>query len=94
MRTETRTALQAWRGVTLLAAVLIGGGAWSAETPAAGDGEAAKAGANWQHWQADNNVTDMASVQRGARNFTSYCLGCHSLKYERWSRLGTDLAIP
>ena len=36
----------------------------------------------------------MPSVQRGARNFTSYCLGCHSLKYERWSRLGTDLAIP
>ncbi|HEY2809311.1 MAG TPA: cytochrome c1 [Steroidobacteraceae bacterium] len=94
MRTETRTALQAWRGVTLLAAVLIGGGAWSAETPATGEGEAAKAGANWQHWHADNNVTDMASVQRGARNFTSYCLGCHSLKYERWSRLGTDLAIP
>ena len=24
-----------------------------------------------------------ASLQRGARNFISYCLGCHSLKYER-----------
>ena len=34
------------------------------------------------------------SVQRGARNFVSYCLGCHSLKYERWSRLATDLSIP
>jgi ubiquinol-cytochrome c reductase cytochrome c1 subunit len=36
----------------------------------------------------------MASLQRGARNFVSYCLGCHSLKYERWSRLAQDLAIP
>src|SRR5256885_14280329 len=36
----------------------------------------------------------MASVQRGARNFVSYCLGCHSLKYERWSRLAQDLGVP
>jgi ubiquinol-cytochrome c reductase cytochrome c1 subunit len=36
----------------------------------------------------------MPSVQRGARNFASYCLGCHALKYQRWSRLGTDLSIP
>jgi ubiquinol-cytochrome c reductase cytochrome c1 subunit len=53
-----------------------------------------KFGADWQSWRADTNVSDMASVQRGARNFTSYCLGCHSLKYQRWSRLGADLRIP
>jgi ubiquinol-cytochrome c reductase cytochrome c1 subunit len=93
MRTETRAAMQAWCGVALVAAVLIGGSAWAAEAPAEGE-PAAKSGADWQHWHSNNNVTDMASVQRGARNFTSYCLGCHSLKYERWSRLGTDLAIP
>ena len=95
MRTEMRTPGWALRSVAMLAAVLIAGSAWAAEAPGAGEGEAAaKFGANWQHWRADNNVTDMPSVQRGARNFTSYCLGCHSLKYERWSRLGTDLAIP
>ncbi len=33
-------------------------------------------------------------MQRGARNFVSYCLGCHSLKYERWSRLAQDLGVP
>jgi ubiquinol-cytochrome c reductase cytochrome c1 subunit len=55
---------------------------------------AAKEGADWESWHANNDVADMASVQRGARNFVSYCLGCHSLKYERWSRLGTDLEIP
>jgi len=56
--------------------------------------EPAKAGADWQSWHANTNVTDMPSVQRGARNFVSYCLGCHGLKYERWSRLGQDLSIP
>src|SRR5215471_12464017 len=55
---------------------------------------AAKEGADWESWHANNDVADRASVQRGARNFVSYCLGCHSLKYERWSRLGSDLAIP
>ena len=25
---------------------------------------------------------------------SAYCLGCHSLKYQRWSRLGKDLGIP
>lgn len=35
-----------------------------------------------------------ASLQRGARNFMSYCSGCHSLKYLRYNRLGKDLGIP
>jgi ubiquinol-cytochrome c reductase cytochrome c1 subunit len=59
-----------------------------------GKAEAARPGADWESWHANNDVADLASVQRGARNFVSYCLGCHSLKYERWSRLGTDLEIP
>jgi ubiquinol-cytochrome c reductase cytochrome c1 subunit len=76
---------------------LCAGGVLAAEGGAggaAGEAEAGKAGADWQHWHANADVTDLASVQRGARNFTSYCLGCHALKYERWSRLGADLAIP
>ena len=68
--------------------------AWAADESAAGAEGAAANGADWESWQANNVVSDRASLQRGARNFTSYCLGCHSLKYERWSRLGTDLAIP
>ena len=74
----------------LLPVVLLVGAAAAEE--AAGTGTA-KEGADWQSWHADNNVADLASVQRGARNFASYCLGCHSLKYERWSRLGADLTI-
>src|SRR5207302_1190982 len=39
-------------------------------------------------------ASDAAWLKRGALNFVGYCLGCHSLKYERWSRLGQDLAVP
>lgn len=31
---------------------------------------------------------DVESLQRGARNFTNYCLGCHSAQYMRYNRLG------
>lgn len=56
--------------------------------------EGAHSDADWQSWKANASVTDIASLQRGARDFTGYCLGCHSLGYERWSRLGEDLKIP
>lgn len=79
-----------WRlPALLLAATLVTAGA--ARAVAADEGPS---DADWQSWTADANVTDMASLQRGARDFVGYCLGCHSLKYERWSRLGEDLDIP
>ncbi len=49
--------------------------------------------AGWQR-AADNEVANLPSLQRGARNFMSYCSGCHSLKYMRYSRLAEDLKIP
>jgi ubiquinol-cytochrome c reductase cytochrome c1 subunit len=83
------------RTEALLAALLLTVAACVPQRlPAAEEEGAAKFGADWESWRADTNVADLASVQRGARNFVSYCLGCHSLKYERWSRLGADLKIP
>ena len=35
----------------------------------------------------------MASLQRGARNFVNYCLGCHSAKYVRYNRVAADIGI-
>jgi len=90
MRTELR---RVWQGTALVAAALLAAGAL-AETSGAAAEEASKTGADWKSWHANTDVTDLPSVQRGARNFRNYCLGCHSLKYERWSRLGSDLAIP
>lgn len=42
---------------------------------------------------AGNNLRDQASLQRGARLFFNYCVGCHSLKYVRYSRVGEDLGL-
>lgn len=39
-------------------------------------------------------VSDKHSLQRGARLFVNYCMGCHSAKYMRYSRMATDLGIP
>jgi len=81
-----------WLAAALASLVLAQGAAAAEEAGATN--EAGKPGADWQSWRPNTNVTDMASVQRGARNFVSYCLGCHGLKYERWSRLAEDLSIP
>jgi ubiquinol-cytochrome c reductase cytochrome c1 subunit len=42
---------------------------------------------------AHNDITNMASLQRGARNFVNYCMGCHSARYVRYGRLGEDLGL-
>ena len=39
------------------------------------------------------NLRDQASLQRGARLFFNYCVGCHSLKYQRYSRIAEDLGL-
>lgn len=38
--------------------------------------------------------SNIASMQRGARDYMAYCSGCHSMKYLRFSRLAADLQIP
>ena len=43
--------------------------------------------------QAHANIRDRASLQRGARLFFNYCVGCHSLHFMRYSRIGTDLGL-
>ena len=42
---------------------------------------------------AGTNVQDQASLQRGAKLFFNYCVGCHSLKYMRYSRIAGDLGL-
>jgi len=52
---------------------------------------AAGGGAPLQH--AGNDVSDVASLQRGARNFVNFCSGCHSTKYIRFNKLQEDLQL-
>ena len=42
---------------------------------------------------ADVDVTDTESLQRGAKFFVNYCMGCHSAKYQRYNRMGRDLGL-
>lgn len=43
---------------------------------------------------ADTDIHDTESLQKGAKLFVNYCMGCHSLKYARFKRMGDDLGIP
>ena len=51
----------------------------------------ASGGGNLQ--QAGTDLTDKASLQRGAQLYMNYCSGCHSLKYVRYARIGEDLGL-
>jgi ubiquinol-cytochrome c reductase cytochrome c1 subunit len=42
---------------------------------------------------ANNNIANVASLQRGAKYFVNYCMGCHSAQYVRYNRLAQDLNI-
>ncbi len=42
---------------------------------------------------ANIDVSDTASLQRGAKYFMNYCMGCHSLKFQRYNRLVKDLGL-
>jgi ubiquinol-cytochrome c reductase cytochrome b subunit len=40
------------------------------------------------------DLKNKESLQNGAKYFTNYCMGCHSLKYSRYERVADDLGIP
>lgn len=42
---------------------------------------------------ANIDLSDQASLQRGAKYYFNYCAGCHSLKYMRYNRMGQDLSL-
>jgi ubiquinol-cytochrome c reductase cytochrome c1 subunit len=39
------------------------------------------------------DLSDTASLQRGARTFVNFCLSCHSASYMRYERMASDLKI-
>ena len=43
--------------------------------------------------RAPTDPYDIASIQRGARIFVNYCLGCHNAAHMRYGRIGEDLGI-
>ncbi|RJX74420.1 cytochrome c1 [Vibrio sinensis] len=52
------------------------------------------AGANVPLDKANNDLSDQASLQNGAKLFMNYCFACHSTQYQRYERVATDIGIP
>ncbi len=44
--------------------------------------------------KAPIDITDKASLRRGAELFMNQCASCHALKYMRYERMAKDLSIP
>ena len=57
------------------------GGAWSAAS-------------DWPMAPMSPDLNDQPSLQRGLQLYANYCLGCHSLQFQRYERTADDLGIP
>lgn len=55
--------------------------------------EAFAAGGSVELEASDIDPGNVASLQRGARNFMNYCSGCHSAQYVRYNTIGKDLEL-
>ena len=56
-------------------------------------GWAAGGGATFPNDEIEVDWDDKASMQRGAKIFVNYCMGCHAAAYSRYNRVGLDLGI-
>ncbi len=56
-------------------------------------GQASAAGGGYPLAGANVDVDDKASLQRGVKVFTDYCLSCHSAKFVRFNRVASDLGL-
>jgi ubiquinol-cytochrome c reductase cytochrome c1 subunit len=56
-------------------------------------GSTLAAGAGPVLLQSGANISDQASLQRGAKLYFNYCGSCHSLQYVRYSRMAKDLGL-
>lgn len=51
------------------------------------------AGGGVKLMQANTDLSDMASLQNGAKIFANYCLNCHGAEFMRYNRMGKDLGL-
>ena len=79
------------RGVTRILLVL---GAFVLSTAFLPPAAQAAGDSGWHMEPVSPNQADVPSLQRGAALYMNYCIGCHSLKYQRYERTADDLEIP
>ena len=46
---------------------------------------------DWPMADFEADLTDNESLQRGANLYVNFCLGCHSLQYQRYERVADDI---
>ena len=80
LETKRMTRIRGWQGVLLAISITL-------------PGLATAAGGSVPLEHANNDVGNTASLQRGARSFVNYCMGCHSAQYVRYNQLARDLQI-
>ncbi|MAD07955.1 MAG: cytochrome c1 [Gammaproteobacteria bacterium] len=49
---------------------------------------------DWPMEAFEPDLTNLPSLQNGFKVYANYCLGCHSLQYQRYGRTADDLGIP
>lgn len=49
---------------------------------------------NWDMQSFEPDLKNKPSLQNGFKLYVNYCLGCHSLQYQRYERTANDLWIP
>ncbi len=54
----------------------------------------AASSSDWPMEPMKPNLQDLPSLQNGWRLYVNYCLGCHSLEYQRYERTADDLGVP
>lgn len=54
----------------------------------------AAGGTDWPMEDFDGDLENLPSLQNGFRLYMNYCIGCHSLKFQRYERTADDLQIP
>ena len=51
------------------------------------------AGGSFVNEKAHNNIRSTDSLRRGAKTFMNYCMGCHSMEFQRYNRVAQDLNL-
>ncbi len=75
-----------WSGVAFFLFLVV----FPLNAVAAGGGGCGAVACDHFHVDMDNKE----SLQRGAKTFVNYCMGCHSASYSRYERVADDLGIP
>ncbi len=54
---------------------------------------ASAAGGAYISESANTNIRSQSSLQKGAKTYMNYCLGCHTMAFQRYNRVAKDLGL-